>query len=343
MSTNPAPTVSIIVPCYNEQATIRLLLEAILVQSYPRSKMSVIIADGMSSDRTRGEIEAFKVLHPDLEIAIIDNERRIIPAALNRALHAARGEIIVRLDAHSVPRLDYVERCVTALQQGLGENVGGVWEIVPGASGWPARSIAAAAAHPFGVGDARYRYTDHAGQVDTVPFGAFRKDIIQRIGPFDEKLLSNEDYEFNVRIRQSGGVVWLDPKIRSVYIARSNFGDLARQYWRYGFWKLRMLISYPESLRWRQALPPIFVTGLLLGLLVCLFFPVLWRVYLLLVSVYTLLLFLGGLNTAIQRKEFSFAVGVPLAIAMMHISWGSGFLWSLLSFFFSKLSKKKSG
>ena len=229
------PEVSIIVPCYNEERTIQLLLEAILHQTYPARQMEVIISDAMSSDQTRARILSFHADHPELAVEIVDNPRCTIPSALNEALKAARGETIVRLDAHCVPRPDYVERCVNALKAGAGENVGGVWDIKPGAPDWIGRAIAVAAAHPLGVGDAQYRHTQRAQSVDTVPFGSFRRDLLQRIGFYDEDLLANEDYEWNARLRQIGGKVWLDPAICSTYFARPNLGALMRQYWRYGF------------------------------------------------------------------------------------------------------------
>ncbi len=210
------PKISIIVPCYNEQDTIYLLLESLLEQTYPQQEMEVVIVDGMSTDRTREQIAAFQGAHPQLNIQIVDNPKRTIPAALNRAIEAAQGEMIVRLDAHSMPRPDYVARSVEALEAGLGENVGGVWEIRPGGQGRLARAIAVAAAHPLGAGDARYRVGGQASAVDTVPFGAFRRELVDRIGYFDETLPINEDYEFNVRARQAGAIIWLDPAIRSV-------------------------------------------------------------------------------------------------------------------------------
>ena len=131
LNSDKAPLVSIIVPCYNEQATIRLLLEAIHSQTTPRQALEVVIADGMSTDGTREEILAFMVSHPDLEVRVVDNLAGTIPAGLNRAIEEAEGTYIVRLDAHSKPYPDYVERCVSDLEAGRGDNVGGVWEIQP--------------------------------------------------------------------------------------------------------------------------------------------------------------------------------------------------------------------
>lgn len=323
--------VSVIVPCYNEEKTIGLLLEALYNQSYPLEYIEVVVADGMSSDRTRVKIDEFLQKRTNLVVRVVDNPRRHIPAGLNVALKAANGKIFVRLDAHSAPRPDYIARCVDALEQGLGENVGGVWEIKPPNDGWMAQGIAVAAAHPLGVGDAHYRHAVQARWVDTVPFGSFFRSLIEKIGVYDEQLLANEDYEFNVRIRQAGGKIWLDPAIRSTYFSRANLRELARQYWRYGFWKARMLRRYPETIRWRQALPPAFVVSLLLFLILSMQLPFARWIIMLELSVYLLILFSAGLQVAIKRKDWRYIFSVPLAIATMHLSWGSGFLWSILA------------
>jgi len=291
--------------------------------------MEIVIADGMSTDRTREEIAAFQDSHPEMTIRIVDNLKRNIPSALNRAIEAARGTMIVRLDGHSIPKADYVERCIQALDAGLGENVGGVWEIRPGGSGRLARSIALAAAHPLGVGDAGYRVGSQARAVDTVPFGAFRRDLVDRIGYFDESLLTNEDYEFNVRIRQSGATIWLDPEIRSVYFARSSLSALARQYWRYGYWKLRMLLRYPDTFRWRQLSGAFVLTWLGLGTLSIWF---VWARWFLLAEfiIYSLALVYAGIGSAHRNNDLPAWFGVPIAIAVMHFSWGTAFLWRLV-------------
>jgi len=325
------PAVSVIVPCYNEQNTILLLLEAIYAQTYPRPQMEVVIADGLSKDQTRWQIADFQAGHPDLTIQIVDNPNRTIPSGLNRAIQAAQGEMIVRLDAHSVPQPDYVARCVTALEQGFGDSVGGVWEIHPRGSGWQACAIALAAAHPFGVGDAHYRYTTPAQVVDTVPFGAFHRSLVERIGYFDEHLLTNEDYEFNVRLRKAGGKIWLDPAIRSIYFARANLVELARQYWRYGYWKARMLRQYPGTVRWRQALPPLFVLSLLILFLLAIWWPAARWLFVIESAGYAIVLSMAGVQLGMKQRDWKLIIGVPLAIATMHLAWGSAFLWSLVA------------
>ena len=294
--------VSIIIPCYNEQNTIALLLSAVHDQTYPRANIEVVIADGHSTDRTREVVAQFQRENPDLAVRLVDNLERSIPSGLNAALDAATGEIIVRLDAHSVPARDYVERCVNGLQNRLGDNVGGVWEIQPGGATFTARAIAAAAAHPLGVGDARYRYSDQPGLVDTVPFGSFYAETLNRVGRYDPTLLSNEDYELNTRIRLQGGKVYFDPAIRSVYFARPTLSGLAKQYFRYGYWKLRMLKRYPATLRWRQALPPVFTASLVILMIAALFLPLMRWLLLFELGVYFLILSAGSIPASTNPR-----------------------------------------
>lgn len=328
------PFVSIIIPCYNEEATIHKLLEALRAQTYPLAQMEVVISDGFSTDGTRDVIAGFKKQNADLSVRVVDNKAKTIPSGVNQAIRESSGEILIRLDAHSMPIPEYVARCVEAHQAGKGDNVGGVWEIRPGADTWVAESISFAAAHPLGVGDAMYRLNAKAGAVDTVPFGSFRRELIQKIGAFDESLLANEDYEFNTRVREAGGTVWLDPAIRSVYFSRSTFGKLAGQYWRYGFWKFKMLKRYPHTLRWRQALPPVFVLALLTLIVLSLGLAVARVLLVLQLFVYFFVLGLAGLRLAMKTRKGFLFWGLPFAIATMHIAWGMGFLWSGISSMF---------
>ena len=330
--------VSIIIPCYNEERTIEELLSAILKQTIPVDQMEVVIADGMSTDRTRERIAAFQAAHTELSVRVVENTRRTIPAALNQAIEESRCDVITRMDAHAIPAPDYVERSLFALESGLGTNVGGVIEIRPGKESWIGKSISIATAHPLGVGDARYRTATRAMEADTVAFGTFYRSLIDEIGKYDETLLVNEDYEFNTRIRKAGGKIWVDPAIRCVYYSRANLQSLAQQYFTYGFWKYMMLRRYPETLRWRQALPPLFVAGILMLLLLSTFW-VFARILLAAVLLTYLIILAGGsILPAVKRKNFLLAAGIPIAIMTMHFAWGSGFLWSMIKGLF--LGKK---
>lgn len=323
-------TVSVVIPCFNEEKTIALLLDAIYQQSYPTEMMEVVIADGMSTDRTLEVIANYSHSHEHLVIKVVDNRERNIPAGLNRAIEASKGSIIVRMDAHSIPDHDYVERAVENLMSGKGDNVGGQWDIQAGADTWIAQSIAVAASHPLAVGGVSYRIGGQAKAVDTVPFGSFNRELFDEIGKFDEDLLSNEDYDLNTRIRKQGGTVWFDPQMKIKYFARPTFAQLAKQYWRYGYWKLQMLRKYPESLRFRQAIPPLFLLSLVFLVIIGIFVPFVIYAFLLELGIYvTTLLFIGMIN-AIKNKNPSFLIGIPVSIAVMHFSWGAGFIFSAL-------------
>ena len=253
---------------------------------------------------------------------------RLIPAGLNAAIRASSGDVIVRMDAHSIPNTDYVTLCVDALEKNVAQNVGGVWDIQPGKNSWVARCIAAAAGNPLAVGDAQYRYTFKAAYVDTVPYGSYKRDLFDQIGLFDETLLANEDYELNTRILQSGGKIWLDPRIRCTYFARSDLRALSKQYYSYGYWKFQMLKRYPETLRWRQALPPAFVVGLLLSLLVGIFWKSSLVLFGIVLGLYFMVLLGVGIHMAFKKSDILMLIGVPLAIITMHFSWSAGFIAS---------------
>ena len=330
------PTVSLIVPCYNEVRTIGALLHAIAAQTSALSEMEVIIADGGSSDGTREAVRSFVETHPELRLRIVENPARTIPAALNAAIAHVSGEVVIRLDAHSAPRPDYVQRCLETLARTQAANAGGLWDIRPGADTWVGRGIAAAAAHPLGAGDARYRIHGAEGPVDTVPFGAFKRHWLEKVGSFNEDLLTNEDYEYNVRIRRAGGIVWFAPAIRSSYLARPTLRGLARQYARYGYWKARMLLRFPGSLRWRQVLPPVFTLTSLILLVGAAFCE--WpRIGLTFAwGAYAAILLLAGFLEALHRRQGALLLSFPVAIATIHFTWGGAFWAGLVSSVFKR-------
>jgi glycosyltransferase involved in cell wall biosynthesis len=323
--------VSIIIPCYNEEKTISKLLFGLYEQTFPHSSMEIIIADGLSTDDTRKKIFEFCIDHPDFWIQVVDNPQKTIPSGLNLAIHAATGEYIVRLDAHSIPAIDYIEKCVADLEKNLGDNVGGIWIIQPSNNTWIAESIAKAASSSIGVGNANYRLNSKSGEVDTVPFGSFRKSYLLEIGGFDENLLTNEDYELNTRIRRNGGKIWLDNSIRSTYFARPTYKKLASQYWRYGWWKGQMLKRYPNTIKWRQALPPLFVLGLLFILGLSIFQPLYLSLFFTIIFSYILILVIYSWMVGLKNRKPAFIFGIPCAIMIMHFCWGSGLLIGIFS------------
>jgi succinoglycan biosynthesis protein ExoA len=330
-----AGTVSVVIPSFNSGRYIGSVLENLAGQ-YDPSCFEIIVVDGGSTDDTRQKVEDFVRGHGrEVRARLLENSAGTIPAGLNAGIAAARGEFVVRMDAHSVPSANYVRRCVELLAGDEAAVVGMPIRIRPGAETAAARAIALAVGHPFGIGDAKYRTAAGGGArfVDTVPFGAFRKSVWQEVGGFDEGLLTNEDYDFYYRVRQRGGRVLLDTAAHSEYFARGTFGALVSQYSRYGRWKAQMLKLHPRSARPRQMAAPAFVVGLLgLPLLGLWLRPALW-LWLAMLATYAALSLLFAARVALKKGEGAararLVPAVALAFLLVHVSWGCSFLLGL--------------
>ncbi|HKR61726.1 MAG TPA: glycosyltransferase family 2 protein [Pyrinomonadaceae bacterium] len=337
---NRWPSASVVIPCFNEQRFISSVLEN-LARQYDRGNYEIIVVDGMSTDRTRQIIEEFATSHPELRIRIVDNPARNIPTALNLGIAAATGEIIVRMDAHSVPTEGYVRRCVEHLNSGSVSVVGMPWRIKPGSDSLTARAIALAVAHPFGIGDAQYRLqVDTARLVDTVPFGAFRKSLWTELGGYNEELLANEDYDFNYRVRKSGGQILLDPAEHCEYYARVTLAELATQYARYGHWKAQMIKLHPRSIKVRHLVAPAFVLSLFgFGILSILSLPAsawMWSghapaAFLLILGTYLLCSIFVAVVLAVKAQNWKLVPFIVASFLCLHVAWGSSFLRGLFT------------
>jgi glycosyltransferase involved in cell wall biosynthesis len=321
----PQPSVSVIIPCRNEERTIPLVLEALDRQTYPREKTEILIADGRSTDGTIRRIEEFRERHPNVSVRWIDNPGLTAPSALNAGLRESTGEIIVRMDAHAVPARDYVEQCVRALSESGCDVVGGQWEIRPGTPGAVGRAIAAGVGSLFGAGGVRYRTGGHAGEVDTVPFGAFRRVVFNRVGFFNEQVPVNEDYEFFYRVRAAGGKIHFTPEIRTEYIARGGWLRLAAQYFSYGHQKAVMLSFHPRSVRIRQLIPAMFTLCLAAGAAAAGLSRPLAIMLGALLAVYGTASAVFSVREAIRRKDGAILPLLPMVFFCIHVSWGMGF------------------
>lgn len=326
-------TVSVVIPCYNEERFIGKALEQLAGQ-FPTQRYEIIVVDGLSNDRTRVVISEFQQRHPDLRVSIVDNPARNIPTALNLGVSAARGNIIARMDAHAVPCAGYIQRCVDGLARTTAGAVGMPCIVQPGADTLMARAIAIAVSHPFGIGDAKYRLGAAGPEyesVDTVAFACFRKELWRELGGFNESLLTNEDYEFNYRIRQSGRTVVLDRTGHSQYFARTTLAALAQQYWRYGGWKARMVRLQPRSIKVRHMVAPVFVLSLV-GLAVASVFwrPARWLLFTDLIA-YILATMIAAWHATSGDGPRRILFLMPLIFATIHLTWGSSFLLHVLT------------
>lgn len=323
------PQISIIIPCYNEERFIAGALEQLVKQSCDAS-FEIVVVDGASTDDTRRVIDDFAAKHARVPLRVIDNPARNIPTALNLGIRAARGELIVRMDAHSAPSSNYVSRCAELLRAEKAAIVGMPWHIKPGADSLMARAIAAAVSHPLGAGDAKYRLRGTSSQfVDTVPFGAFHKSLWEQLGGFNEQLLTNEDYDFNYRVRKQGGSILLDNEAYSDYFARPRLSDLARQYFRYGIWKARMVKLHSSSIKLRQIVPPAFVVTLAVLALLS-FFSLYFALLLAFVAgIYLAVVLFVSFSLALRENALGLALYLPFTFIVIHFCWGSGFLVGL--------------
>jgi glycosyltransferase involved in cell wall biosynthesis len=327
-------TVSVVIPCYNEERFIGNALEQLAHQFEPE-RYEIIVVDGLSDDNSRAVIEDFRQRRPDVSVSLVENPARNIPTALNLGIAAARGSVIARMDAHAAPSDGYIRRCIEVLQTGKAGVVGMPCLVRAGADTLVARAIAAAVSHPFGIGDAKYRLG--AGgppqeAVDTVAFACFRKSLWKELGGFNEALLTNEDYDFNYRVRQSGREVILDRGGHCDYFARTTIGKLAAQYWRYGRWKAHMVRLQPRSIKLRHLVAPIFVLSLIgLALLAIVWAPARWLLIIELATYLFAALSAGWHTTRrTERASVGLVLLMPLVFATIHLSWGASFLIGII-------------
>lgn len=324
------PSVTLVLPVRNETAYIERGLRAILAQDYPTDCMEILIADGMSTDNTRAIIQSFAARHPQLQIHLLDNPGKIVPTGMNLALRQANGEIIIRVDGHCIIARDYVRRCVEHIQWDRVNGVGGPMDSVGETQ--MARAIATGMSSPFGVGNSAFRTTSGKSMLaDTVPFPAYTRKIIERVGLYDEELVRNQDDEYNYRIREFGGKILLAEDVRSTYFSRASLKGLWKQYYQYGYWKVRVLQKHPRQMSLRQFVPPAFVFALLVSLIAT--FAASWGIWLLtLVAGAYLVANLSASVITSAKKGWKHLALLPLIFAILHLSYGLGFLVGLVKF-----------
>lgn len=325
--------VSIIVPCRNEAAHIRALLDAIDRQEgLDDFDWEAIVADGCSDDGTAQIIEAYAAEHP--RIKLIRNPGRSVSTGLNQAIRLARGQIIVRMDVHTLYAPDYCCQSIRALIASGADNVGGPACTV--SRGWIQKAVAAAYRSRFSTGGARFHDPHYEGFVDTVPYGCWWKATFDAIGMFDEHLARNQDDELNLRLIRRGGKIWQTPAIRSWYMPRASLCSLFRQYFQYGFWKVAVIQKHRVPASVRHLVPALFVAGnvlLLLTMATYLVFGSRSEAYMLAIeyvmdALYLLVVFVASVVAA-RRDGWTLLWILPLVFTIYHLSYGSGFITGL--------------
>ena len=316
----PTPKVSVILPVRNEANFITKSLRAVVAQDVPPDRLEILLVDGQSDDGTAELVRRFAA-STDVPITVLDNPARTVPISMNLGLSQASGDVIIRVDGHCIIAPDYVPRCLEALERTGMECVGGPMETIGETA--TASAIAAAQSSRFGVGGVAFRTSTDPALVDTLAFGAYRREVFERIGTFDEAFVRNQDDELNLRLTMAGGRIWMDPTIRSTYFSRGTFAGLWRQYHGYGFYKVKVMRKHRTVPSVRHLVPAAFVLALggslaLSGLrrspvpLAAVLGP-----------------YLAGLTLSSVQAADAEARPAPIALASatMHLAYGTGW-WS---------------
>jgi glycosyltransferase involved in cell wall biosynthesis len=315
-------------PIRNEATFIGRSLRSVLAQDYPSELVEIIVADGMSTDGTNQIVSSFAAEHTQLRL--INNPGKIASTGLNTALRLARGDIVVRVDGHCEIAADYLRRCVDGLRIGGIDAVGGPIQTVGETP--IARVIAAAMSSNFGVGGAAFRTKKYQKMfVDTLAFPAYTRQALEKAGLFDEEMIRDQDDEYNYRLRELGGRLLLLPQIRCRYYSRSNLRSLWRQYFQYGYYKVRVMQKHPRQMRSRHFVPPVFVAALLTASILGMFSV--WAQLTLeaIISMY-LAANVGASVLIAKRSAGSSVFFLPLIFGVLHLGYGFGFIAGLLKF-----------
>jgi len=322
-----SPSVSIVMPCFNERDHIEACVRSILAQEPPTGGLEVIVADGMSDDGTRDIL--IRLAGGDPRLRVIDNPGRIVSTGLNAAIGVALGRVIIRMDAHTEYAPDYIRQCLSVLQETGADNVGGPW-VAKGES-FVERGIAAAFQSPFSGGGARGHDPNYEGTLDTVYLGCWPREVFAQIGLFDEELVRNQDDELNLRLVRAGGRIWQSPRIRSWYRPRGSLRALFRQYLQYGYWKVRVIQKHRIPASARHLIPACFLLLLIVLPLLALVWPYAGWSWLGLLGMYVTSSMAASLLTA-ARQEWKLLPIFPLAFASYHFGYGCGFLCGVWNF-----------
>jgi len=336
MNNNCFPMVTIIIPCRNEEKYIEKCLDSLFTQDYPRERLEVLVVDGMSEDKTRDIVMYYSKSFPF--IRILENPKKITPVAFNKGVRNAKGQIIMIMSAHAVYEKEYVSKCVKYLRKYGADNVGGLMITQPRNSAFIGKAITISLSHRFGVGNSIFRCGAKApAWVDTVFGGCYRKDVFKRIGLFNEQLISNQDLEFNRRLKKRGGKILFVPEIISYYFPHSDFISFCKKNFRNGLW---VTIAFKHSkiipVSLRHLVPLSFIMSLIGTITLSIFLPILSWIFWFILSLYFLINIYFSMEIAKKENDFRFLLIMPIIFGSLHIVYGMGSFCGFLRILISK-------
>ena len=327
-------SVSIIIPCRNEEKYIEKCIKSFIEQSYPKELLTIIISDGMSNDNTRNIIN--KLQKYNKNVVLLENKEMTAPKGMNLGIKNSKSEIIIIFGAHAYADKEFVAQSVKALENKEVGCAGGIITTINEST--KGAAIAEGMSCPFGVGNALFRFSDKECFVDTVGFGAYRKELLDNIGYFDDELVRNQDDELNYRVIKSGAKILLSPKIKSTYYSRGDFKKLWRQYFQYGFWKVRVIQKHKRPAALRHLVPLLFVLFLIVGGVLSLISKFIAIPFLVVLSLYVAMDVMFSFKIS-SSKKFAYFKYLILTFPILHISYGVGFLLGIINFYLFKNSK----
>lgn len=322
------PSLSIIIPCRDEEKYVERCLKSVVEQDYPKEDMEVLVVDGMSKDKTREIIKENFSQYPF--IRILENPDKFTPFGLNIGIREAKGEIIARMDAHATYEKDYLSKCVKYLKEREADNVGGIIKTLPGRETIMAKAIALCLSHPFGAGNSYFRIGSKEPQfVDTVFGGCYKREVFEKIGYFNEKMIRSQDLEFNLRLRGSGGKILLVPDIVSYYYAQPTLLGFLKHNFLDGIW-----ITYPlkfgvQAFSWRHLTPLAFVTVLFLSYLIGHFSTFFRFLFYFFTIFYILVNLYASFRVSERQKDLGYIFIMPFVFAIRHFAYAAGSLLGL--------------
>lgn len=318
------PLVSVVIPMFNERENISVCLESLFAQDYPAEKTEICVVDGASTDGSGEVVQKYMAVHPNVKL--LSNPDRITPKGLNIGIKATSGEVIIILGAHTKVEQDFIARNIRHMRRQSVPCVGGT-QINLGET-YMQQAIGFAMGSPFGIMSAPYRYRKNAGFVDTVVYAAYHRSLFAEVGYFDEEKIISEDAELNWRIRKAGHKIYFSPDIVSYYLPRKNLLRLAKQFFRYGIFRVNVVKKHVDALKLLHLIPPVFVLSLLISGIFSIFSAGMKPFFLALLLLYALFLTVATLTTAF-RNGWKYLPVLPLAFMMMQLSFGFGFLTGL--------------
>lgn len=333
------PLVSVIVPCRNEAQFIDRCIHSVLASEYPPERLEVIVADGMSEDGTRERVDRHAAR--DRRVRRIDNPGRSTPQALNRAIAAAQGDLILRLDAHARIAPDYLARAVQTLESSGADCVGGAMRTLAAGSGAFAEPIRIGLSQSFGVGNAHFRTGSGTPRwVDTVFGACWRREVFERVGGFDERLERSQDIEFSSRLRRAGGKILMSPEMQIDYYARATLGGFWRQNWSNGLWAILPFGCVPGMVvRWRHLAPLVLVCGLAGSAAAAAWTRIGWPA-MALAALYIAANLAASIQAAWRERSLALLFMLPVVFASLHLAYGLGSLWGCVRLAFPRASLK---